>query len=182
MKPQKLHTRGGRTVIIRPVTRDDLPALLDFIRRLSPETRYRRFYIPLPDPPREDIVQQLGETLLIPPERGVALVATQDDEVIGTAHFVHEPHTSHAEAAVVVRDDCQGEGIGTELLRQLADLAQHRGIRVLYAYVQPDNERVLRLVRKIHYPLRTTFDRGLVRIEVWIDGRGNPKESPGEEG
>ncbi len=161
-------SRRGRTFTIRPVTPDDLPALVDFVRRLSPETRYRRFSVPLPDPPREEILRHLGETLMVDAGKGAALIALDGEEIVGSAHFVRVPGSDRAEAAVVVRDDRQGEGIGTHLLRRLADLAREQGIRVLYAYVQPDNERVLRLVRKARYPLQTTFEHGVMRVDVRV--------------
>ncbi|NPA90278.1 MAG: GNAT family N-acetyltransferase [Chloroflexi bacterium] len=173
-KGRIVRTAKGIQVLIRPVTPDDRPKLLDFVRRLSPETRYRRFHIPIPDPPPEELLRRVSEVLYVPPERGAALVAVHNGDIVGSAHYVRDPEkNTWAEAAVVVRDDFQGQGLGTRLLRELARHAAEQGIRVLYAYIQPDNERVLRIVRKAHFPLRTSVEQGLMRVDVLIHGQNS---------
>ena len=166
--PKTVRTRRGREIRIRPIRPDDLERMLDFLAHLSPETRYRRFHMPVPDPPRPELLARLGEVVDMPPERGIALVALDDDIIVGSARCVRDADGECAEAAVVVRDDYQGEGIGTALLRELAHQAQAHGIRVLYAYIQPDNERLLRLIRRARLSLRTRLEEGLLRVEVHL--------------
>ncbi len=166
--PQTYCTRRGRTIQIRPIQPDDTDRMVDFLAHLSPETRYRRFHMPVPDPSREELLQRIGETVHLPPQRGLALVALFEDAIIGSARCVREDNGTVAEAAVVVRDDFQGEGIGSVLLSVLAHAARQMGITTLYAYIQPDNHRVIHLLRKAGLPTSTHLEGPLMRVEVDI--------------
>ena len=167
--PKVFHTRKGIEVHIRPVRGEDVPRMVDFIGHLSPETRYRRFHVPIPDPPHEELLRRIGETVDVPPERGAALVALHGDAIVGSARFMRAPGETEAEAAVVVRDDYQGQGIGTRLLAELAALARRQGVKVIYAYVQPDNQRILRVIRRAQFPMRVRVEGGSMRVDVLLD-------------
>lgn len=161
--------KDGRAYTIRPLTPEDAERMMAFLAALSPETRYRRFHILMPDPPREDVLRRVGEHVAIPPARGVALVALDDDTIVGSARCQRaHPEDTAAEAAVVVRDDYQGRGIGKHLLLALVEEARARGVRVLYAYIQPDNKRILEMLARAHLPVRTSFEAGAMRVEVLI--------------
>lgn len=166
--PKRFVTRRGRRVVLRPARPDDVPRMLDFLAHLSPETRYRRFHVPIPDPPKEELLARLGETVDVPPDRGVVLVALEGETIVGSARCLKDPEGTAAEAAVVVRDDYQGEGIGSQLLRELALAACGLGITCLYAYIQPDNVRVLRLLWRARMPTSTRLEGPLLRVEVDI--------------
>jgi len=154
--------------------------MVEFIGHLSPETRYRRFHVPIPDPPHEELLRRIGETVDVPPGQGAALVALHGDQIVGSARFACSPGAQEAEAAVVVRDDYQGQGIGTCLLRELAHISWSHGIRVIYAYIQPDNERILRLIRRAQFPLRVQVDGGAMRVDVLLDEAAEDKTAYGE--
>ncbi len=170
--PKTFQGKDGRVYAIRPLRPDDTERMIDFLARLSPETRYRRFHIPIPDPPREEMLRSVGEHVAISSERGVALIALDNDQIVGSARCMRaEPDTPDAEAAVVVRDDFQGRGIGKHLLLTLVEEARARGIRTLYAYIQPYNTRILKMLQRAHLPTRTVFDKGAIRVEVEIAGQ-----------
>jgi GNAT superfamily N-acetyltransferase len=79
-----------------------------------------------------------------------AIVGVVGGEVIGVARYDRSPaDPSTAELAIVVEDDWQGLGVGRQLLAELTRLAAQRGVAVLTATVQPDNERVLGLIRRL---------------------------------
>ena len=174
--PKTFWGKDGRLYTIRPMGPDDTDRMIDFLTRLSPETRYRRFHIPIPDPPREELLRSVGEHIAIPPERGVALVALDNDCIVGSARCVRPTvGDSKAEAAVVVRDDFHGRGIGKQLLLSLVEAARACGIRVLYAYIQPYNTRILDMLRHAHLPTHIVFERGAIRVEVAIGERAEEK-------
>lgn len=58
------------------------------------------------------------------------------------------PRSTLAEAAFVVRDDHQRQGIGPLLLAHLADHARREGITDLVAETLPENASILRLLRR----------------------------------
>ena len=67
---------------------------------------------------------------------------------IGGARFI-VTGPGIAEASLTVRDDFQGQGIGTELLRLLIVEAQKAGVRTLAADAQASNQSVFRMLRRL---------------------------------
>jgi len=118
--------------------------------------------------PEEEVWRRVPEFVNVPPERGGAIVALHGHTIVGSARLMREPDAAIAEAAVVVRDDYQGQGIGSRLLEELITLARLLGVRRLFAYVQPDNQRILQLLRRARLPVHTTMESGELRVEVEI--------------
>lgn len=133
-------------VATRPVQPDDLPRFARLWPRLSPETVYRRFHSPVHYLPPE-LVRRL---VTVDHDRREALVATSGDEVIGVARYDRSPtDPATAEVAVVVEDAWQGMGVGRQLLTELSELAASRGVHTLTAAVQEDNDRMVRMIRRL---------------------------------
>ncbi len=63
----------------------------------------------------------------------------------------------------------------------LVEEARARGIQVLYAYIQPDNTRILDMLAQAHLPTRTSFEEGAVRVEVLLPP-GSHQEGGEEDG
>lgn len=75
--------------------------------------------------------------------------------------------------AIVVADRCQGRGLGTILLKRLAEIAALRGIDVLEAYVLFDNAAMSNLLRHSGFPVKARPDVGGDRFELDIAGRAD---------
>ncbi|HYX97509.1 MAG TPA: GNAT family N-acetyltransferase, partial [Geodermatophilus sp.] len=69
-----------------------------------------------------------------------------------------------AEVAVVVEDAWQGVGVGRQLLAELTELAERRGVRSLTADVQADNDRMVGLVHRLLPGARLTPDHGVYAV------------------
>ena len=99
--------RDGRTLRLRPPSRDDADALLAFFGALSQRSLYLRFHgFPQLGP-------RLVESLLEPDwqERGVLLGALVDEDgerVVAVANYVRLRDPKLAEAAFAVADEHQG--------------------------------------------------------------------------
>jgi ribosomal protein S18 acetylase RimI-like enzyme len=133
-------------VATRPVRPADQTLFCRLWGRLSPETVYRRFHAPVHTLP-EETVRRL---VTVDHDRRDAVVAVVGGEVVGVARYdrpVDDPST--AEIAVLVEDAWQGVGLGRQLLAELTGLAARRGVRTLTATVQPDNDAVLGLLRRV---------------------------------
>jgi RimJ/RimL family protein N-acetyltransferase len=82
-------------------------------------------------------------------------------EVVGIARFVRdEDDPRAAEVAFEVVDPCQGAGVGSRLLRELASLARRDGIERFTAYVVPGNESALALLRRAGRIARARYADG----------------------
>lgn len=131
---------------IRPIRPDDGPRLRRLHARQSPRTRRDRFLAAKPQLSAAD-ARYLSE---VDGRDHVALVATEGEEIIAVARFVRlreDPEV--AEFAIVVGDDHQRQGLGSELLRRLATEATARGVRRLRGSMLADNVAIHRLVDRV---------------------------------
>ena len=133
-------------VATRPVHPDDVVLFRRLWPRLSPDTVYRRFHSPLHSLPPE-AVERL---VTVDHDRREAVAAVVGGEVVGVARYDRSPDDpTTAEFAILVEDAWQGVGLGRQLLSELLGLAAARGVRSLTATVQPDNDRVIGLIRRL---------------------------------
>ena len=133
-------------IATRPVQPDDDERFRRLWPRLSRDTVYRRFHAPLHRIPTETV----RRLVTVDHDLREAVVADLGGEVLGVARYDRSPtDPATAEFAIVVEDAWQGFGLGRQLLVALIALAAERGVRELTATVQPDNERVLALIRRV---------------------------------
>jgi nucleotide-binding universal stress UspA family protein len=155
--------RDGSRIEIRPIAPEDRDTLRQGFERLSPESRYRRFFGPMPQLSERD----LDYLVDVDHHDHEALVATDPGtgDGVGVARFVRtEPQT--AEPAVVVVDDWQGRGVGTELMQALVDRAREEGISRFRAPVLATNADAIRVLERVG---QTTKQRSGREIELTIE-------------
>ena len=138
--------RDGSRVEIRPVEPDDRAALATGFERLSPESRYRRFFGPMP----ELSERFLDYLTIIDHHDHEALVAFDPEtgDGVGVARYVRtKPDV--AEPAIAVIDDWQGRGVATELLDRLVDRAREEGIVRFEAPVLASNQDAIAVLERL---------------------------------
>ncbi|MBX3052397.1 MAG: GNAT family N-acetyltransferase [Caldilineaceae bacterium] len=168
--------RNGTTIHCRLIQPDDAPLLINLFSHLSAESRRRRFNLPLENIDHARIVQEarrlanvdnrtIGGAVLAfaPQETGEELIA-----VARLGRFPAQPDSPDAEVALVVRDDFQGQGIGTALLAMLAPLARRMAVQTLTASVQADNEALYVLLRSLHLPAERHTSHGETTISLSV--------------
>jgi len=148
-------TRGGDRVLIRPVHPQDAELAREFVRGLSPASRYARFHQPL-----ADLTPAMARWATdVDYDRHFALIAEvfgQGREVeIGVARYVVVDRDESAELALAVADAWQRQGVGERLLRGLIHVAARRGLHWLEGEVLSTNERMLALARKMGFQVRS---------------------------
>jgi GNAT superfamily N-acetyltransferase len=153
-------------VVIRSAGPDDVPAIANFYRRLSPASFFERFM----SRRSEAVIVALAA---LDARRGdVAVVAVRPDDtrdVVGEVRYV--PTGGHcAEFALVVLDDVHGHGVGGRLLDALLTEAAARGLDRLAATVAGGNERMLRLARRRGWVLVEPLDDDVGVIEIATAG------------
>lgn len=163
--------RDGTRIVLRHIRPSDAAELRRGFDRLSPESRYRRFFGGVPHL-TEASLRYLTE---VDGRDHVAIVATTDGPEadartgLGVARFVRLPEEpAVAEAAVTVLDDAQRKGLGRLLASTLAEAARERGIHTFRADVLADNEPMRAIMGEIGAVERET-GAGVVTYDVPLD-------------
>ena len=132
-------TTDGQNVTIRPIRPEDAEAEQTFVRNLSAKSKYFRFMQSL----RELTPEMLVYFTQLDYDRELALVAVVGEgEVkreIAVARYAMNPDGESCEFAVVVSDEWQGRGVGSEIMRQLMNAARDKGIKRIEGQVLADN-------------------------------------------
>jgi GNAT superfamily N-acetyltransferase len=131
----------------------DLEQVTAMHHRCSAETLQRRFHVALPAVPARLVRRMVASST------GWSLLAEQCGEVIGLA-CAGPLSSTELEVGLLVEDAHQGTGIGTRLLRDVAGEAVTRGYHTLICVTQPDNDSLLRTIRRA----------GLEGVPTWADG------------
>jgi RimJ/RimL family protein N-acetyltransferase len=160
--------RDGRRVHIRALKQDDRSELLAAVGRASPESLYRRFFYVK----RGFTEQETAYFLNIDFVDHVALVVVVEEAgrpviVGGARYIVMQP--GKAEIAFAVIDQYQGQGIGSALMRHLAEIARGAGLRELIADVLPENDAMLKVFAKSGFPLRMKRESDAVQVTLRLD-------------
>ena len=150
----------GTRVALRHIRPDDAAELKRAFERLSPESRYRRFFGPAPALTDE----QLKYLTCVDGKDHVAIVAeTPEGTGLGVARFVRSPDEPEvAEAAITVIDPVQGKGLGYLLSRAIARAAIERGVKRFRGRILADNPSVRQLLSEVGARMGKPEEGGVV--------------------
>ena len=163
--------RDGSRVRIRRLRDSDSELLLRGFRRLSPESRYRRFLTPTPEL-SERTLRYLVE---IDHRNHEALIAVDEEcnEGAGVARYVrNQARPSAAEVAVTVVDDWQGRGLGTLLLEAITMRAREEGVDTFTALMLVENSEMMDLLQRLGAVRVVDRAAGTVEVEVHLPAIG----------
>jgi acetyltransferase len=141
----------------------------DFVRGLSPQTRYFRFMQTI----KELSPEMLVRFTQIDYDREMALIGVIDeggrDVEVGVARYMTRPGGDTCEFAIVVSDRCRNRGIGARLMRSLMQNARDKGLRIMEGEVLSANTRMLALVRSLGFRIETDrHDPGLKLVSKML--------------
>ncbi len=169
--------RSGQKLRMRLLHPQDAPLLLELFHRLSPETRRRRFHGNVdhlsPEMLEEAATDLANVDNLTARGAVVATLRNADgkEEFVGVARLARPPHAvdaPDAEAAIVVRDDFQGQGVGSELLRRMVLLAKRMHVRTIRAVFTSYNESAIQLFRELGLPYTIDIDHGETEMRLAV--------------
>jgi GNAT superfamily N-acetyltransferase len=142
-EPFEVTLRDGTRALLRPIRPEDKTRLQEGVRRLSPESRYRRFHAAL-DRLTDAQLADLTEIDYEDHMAWVAVTLEPDGRGMGVARYIRlAEDPTIAEVAVTVADEYQGRGLGSLLLLVLSRSAIEHGIRTFRNYVLADNVAML---------------------------------------
>ncbi len=156
--------RDGRTAHLRPIRPEDAALMVEFYSRVSDESKYFRFFSPMPTLSDKDVHRFTH----VDHHDRVALVVELGEQMIAVGRYdVVKP--GEAEVAFLVEDRHQGRGIAQLLLEHLAAAGRERGIERFVAEVLPDNQKMIGTFRDAGYRVASGYEDGVMLLEFPID-------------
>ncbi len=151
--------RDGSSVRIRAARPADEAAILAFLERLSENSRRLRFGSGTTDLPS---VARLwaGATEC----QDCCVLAVLGADIVGQASYSRKAD-DRAEVGFTVTDSFQGRGLGTLLLKRLAEVADQDGIAVFEADVLADNSKMIEVFNESGFGVTMKSEPGQVRIQ-----------------
>lgn len=161
--------KDGTQVLLRPIRPEDEPLEAELIRGFSEETSRFRFFQVIKDITHEMLVRFCN----IDYDREMAIIAEYNEDGkrrnVGVGRLIMEPDRKRGEFAVVVADDFQGRGLGTKLIDVLIGIADEKGLETMYGIVLPENERMIKLCKKLGFDIK--YGPEEVVVELRLRGR-----------
>lgn len=165
---------SGDRVLVRPVKLSDEEPLQDLFYRLSDDSTYRRFLAYRRAHPHKE----MQELVDLDYEQSVGLVVCRGedlDDIVAMSRYDVDPAENLADIAFVVRDELQGKGIGTLLMRRMREIGHARGLAGFKADVLGENKSMLSVFQKSGLKLEIDLDAGVYHLIARFDD--SPKAS-----
>jgi acetyltransferase len=155
--------RGGGEYSVRPIHPDDATMLQEFVRHLSPESRYFRFVSSMQELP----ATMLSRFTLIDYDREMALVAvhrerrtgadgvsSESARIVGVSRYITNPDRTSCEFSLVVSDDFKGQGLGSRLMLSIMDVAREKGLTEIEGLILANNPNMLKLMKSLGFTIK----------------------------
>ena len=136
----------------------------DLLERLSPNSRYQRYFRLI----RSFAPADIARFVALSPDH-LAVGAFDGNLLIGAAQYFRlSGRPDHAEVALEVADSHHRRGVGVRLVHELARLAACEGISHFTATVLAENRPVLGLMRHSGWHISTTPDGPYTDVVVTL--------------
>ncbi|KND36410.1 acetyltransferase [Streptomyces europaeiscabiei] len=146
----------GNEITVRRADRGDLAAARAMHDRCSQRTLGLRYHGPVSDADR------YLDHLLSPRFGRTLAVQTASGKLVALGHLLWDG--DETEVALLVEDDWQRRGIGSELLGRLVALAVDAGCDSVYAVTQSHNTGMVAAMRALELPLDYQIEEGTLVI------------------
>ena len=152
--PWKLKNKAP--LFIRPIKPEDEPLMVKFHETLSEESVYNRYFAALKLSQRV-AHERLTRICFNDYDREIALVAElkapkgEEKKILGVGRLSKQHGGSDAEFAVLVSDEWQRLGLGSELLRRLIEIGRDEKLARLSGVILAENHAMQHICRKVGF-------------------------------
>jgi acetyltransferase len=107
-------------------------------------------------------------------EREIAIVAVRrssesdQEEIIAVGRLIKVHGANQSEFALVVGDECQGEGLGTHLLKLLLEIGRLEGIEIIFGYILPENYTMQRVCKNLGFTVNYDRFEEVMKAEITL--------------
>ena len=151
---QVITLRDGARLLLRPLTPDDKPALLDL-------------FLPVPYEERQYMRHNINDPELVSvwatnPEydKTFPLVAVSGDRIVGNAtlHFGQGPSRHRAEMRIFLAKDFRRRGLGAKMVQALVDIAKRRSLYLLEVQIVSNLVNDIKAMQKAGFDVNGTIE------------------------
>ncbi|AVH60152.1 MULTISPECIES: GNAT family N-acetyltransferase [Streptomyces] len=164
----------GNPITVRRADISDVEAAKAMHERCSTRTLSMRYHGPVGD------VDRYLNHLLSPRFGRTLAVQTASGRIVGLGHLLWDG--DETEIALLVEDDWQRRGIGSELLGRLVTMAVEAGCESVYAVTQSSNTGMVAAMRGLGLPLDYQIEEGTLVITARLDATPVTSRLPYGEG
>ena len=163
--------RDGTPVTLRPIRPEDELLMVKFHETLSDRSVYFRWLHMLGLSQRVAHERLIG-VCFIDYDREMALVAdyhnpqTKQDEIIGVGRLIKAHNANEAEFALLIGDQFQGKGLGTELLRRMIQIGRDEKLQRFTGDILMENQDMQKICKKLGFRLQYSLEDHLMRAEL----------------
>jgi acetyltransferase len=145
----------GTVFTVRPIRPEDEPLMRPFHEKISDQSVYTRYTYAFRLSGRI-AHEYLSRMCFIDYLREMALVALHanaagEPEIVGVGRLLMERNRNEAEFAVLITDEFQGRGMGTELLRQLVEIGRKEHVARIVGYILSTNSAMLHACKHLGF-------------------------------
>jgi len=171
-------TRRGN-VLLRPSRLTDEAKMSELFYNLSDQTIYKRWLHYLKRLSHHDLLYYLD----VDYDHRMSMVAEVEPEgceteMIGIGNYISDPVTGLADIAFVVRDDWQGEGLGTALMQCLIEVAREKGMKGFSADVLATNRKMMAVFLQSGLKVESTLEDGVYHLTMPLVPAPAPAKAP----
>jgi acetyltransferase len=156
-------TKDGTEVTLRPIRPEDEPLVSQFHETLSDRSVYMRYFAALSLRSRV-AHERLVRICFVDYDRVIALVvdhkdkATGEHRILGVGRLIKLHRKNAAEVAILVSDQWQRQGLGSELLRRTVQIARDEKLGTVSGEMLRDNLAVQLIFKKAGFRLQGLAD------------------------
>ncbi|TVP51268.1 MAG: GNAT family N-acetyltransferase [Halomonas sp.] len=155
--------KNGWKVEVRPIRAEDAHLITIFHRQLSEESiRFRYFHN------KSNLTQRdLSILSHINYDRQMAFIAEHlsadgSKEMLGVVRVWNDPDNIRTEFSVIIRDDMQGLGIGSLLMKKMIDYCTNIGTLEMIGKIMVDNHPMRALMKHLGFKCRYNMEEQVI--------------------
>jgi acetate---CoA ligase (ADP-forming) len=151
--------KNGSRVALRPMRPEDEPHWLNFVYRIGENVRF--FNAEYTAPVTEQSTRQFAAFDYI---NSVTLIAESQGNIVAAGRYQRLPGNPSARFAIIVDQNYQGQGLGSEILGHLVFIARAHKIATFEADLPQNNQQVLSLLKGYAFHIAGEPNTSTVRV------------------
>ncbi len=164
-------SKQGLEVTFRPIRPEDEPLMTKFHEGLSERTVFMR-YLQAMNLSERTAHERLSRLSFIDYDREIALVAltrdasTGQQDIMGIGRVSKQRWSNEAEFAILVSDHYQHQGLGSELITRLIQIARDEKVGRLIGYVFNENHEMIRMTERFGFTIQPTDRESILLAQI----------------